>query len=174
MQTALDEPEALHLDIGRIGESVVDRARDRVPAATIETAIADRTIVKAPPIVEEAVWKLLENACEHGGDRPHIEVAVGTANGSAELAVIDDGPGLRAQERQGLGTGRETVLEHGRGWACGWPSGRSRPQTGLSTSPSIRVRQFRLHSPSTHRRVAFKPTRPRIGPQLLDPIDPRE
>ncbi|MFB6228493.1 MAG: ATP-binding protein [Halobacteriales archaeon] len=123
VQTALDEQETARQNLGQIVSSLVDRARERYPQATIEASITDRPIVEAPTIIEDALWELVENACEHAGDRPHVEVNVGIREGAVELTVADDGSGLPDQERRVLGTARETDLEHGSGlglWLAKW------------------------------------------------------
>jgi signal transduction histidine kinase len=73
-----------------------------------------------------AVDNLLENAVVHGDSlTPSVSVTVRRreTDGTVDVVVADDGPGIPEQERQVLVDGRETPLEHGSGlglWLVNW------------------------------------------------------
>jgi signal transduction histidine kinase len=69
--------------------------------------------------------ELVENALEHTtADAPRVELSVReVSDGTVELSVADDGPGIPEREREILAAGTETQLEHGQGiglWFVNW------------------------------------------------------
>jgi PAS domain S-box-containing protein len=102
---------------------------DRDPAPTDVVAIADRVAavadapvtVDAPPRAaavvsprfDDALAALVENAVEHGGDEVRVEVE--QPPDDVVVRVVDDGPGIPAQERRVLEGAETTALDHGSG-----------------------------------------------------------
>ncbi len=104
-----------------VGE-LTDRAREEFPEATIDVTL-ESVRVQASTVLEYALWELLENACEHTGESPNVDVTVRKNGTSATVTVVDDGPGIPEQERRILGSGEETQLDHGSGlglWLVYW------------------------------------------------------
>jgi signal transduction histidine kinase len=55
-----------------------------------------------PEALAQAVWNLIDNAIKYSPGRPAIWIAVGRENGLLAIRVRDEGPGLPAEDRQGL------------------------------------------------------------------------
>ena len=81
--------------------------------------------VEAAPL-RLVLRELIENAAEHGGDAPEIEVTAERApeaDHDITVTVEDDGPGLPERALQPIQTGGETQFEHNRGlglWLIHW------------------------------------------------------
>ena len=97
--------------------------REEYGATVAVDAPAEAAVTGGAPI-ERALEELLENAAEHAGESPSIEVtAAASEDGFVEVHVADDGPGIDSQERTVIEEGRETALEHGSGvglWLVNW------------------------------------------------------
>jgi signal transduction histidine kinase len=81
--------------------------------------------VRADPTVLDRVFRsLMENALEHAGTDPDVEVAcTNVASDHVTFEVRDDGPGIPDDEREVLHAGEETALRHGSGlglWVAKW------------------------------------------------------
>ncbi len=50
--------------------------------------------------VRGALINLLQNAIQHGGNDGHVTLGVESANDGIRFSVIDDGPGIRPQDRK--------------------------------------------------------------------------
>ncbi|WP_436924842.1 histidine kinase N-terminal 7TM domain-containing protein [Halosimplex amylolyticum] len=104
--------------------SLAESVEERYPGATVRVQIPDDLTVVGGPSLERAFEELLENAAEHGGDAPTVEVtAERTGDGFTAVRIEDDGPGIDRQERVVIEEGRETALEHGSGvglWLVNW------------------------------------------------------
>lgn len=110
--------------------ATVDRAIDRVggsPGAEIATAIQPGVSVRANPLLEEALAELVRNAIEHNPDpAPTVRVEARIpedGEGTVEICVIDDGPGIPPGEVAPLRRGREAQLLHLTGmglWFVNW------------------------------------------------------
>ncbi|WP_415381546.1 histidine kinase N-terminal 7TM domain-containing protein [Halosimplex sp. TS25] len=97
---------------------------DRHPDLTVRVRVPDGLTVVGGPSLERAFEELFENAAEHAGDAPTVEVTADRTDGPfAAVRVEDDGPGIDRQERVVIEEGRETALEHGSGvglWLVNW------------------------------------------------------
>lgn len=51
-----------------------------------------------PEALDQVVSVLLENACVHTPDGTSVAVEIGSSNGSAEITISDDGPGISASD----------------------------------------------------------------------------
>jgi signal transduction histidine kinase len=67
-------------------------------AVRCEAGDAPATVAIEPEHLESALRNLVENALRHGAGRP-VEVRLGSRGGRAEIAVRDEGPGVRAEIR---------------------------------------------------------------------------
>ncbi|MEZ3117491.1 PAS domain S-box protein [Halobaculum sp. MBLA0147] len=101
------------------------------PSATVDVDIRTDRPVDAAPRIDVAVEQLVENALEHAGDEPRVAVRLlpdEYDDSRLRLVVVDDGPGIPAQERQTLLEGEEQPLQHGSGlglWLVNWIVTRS-------------------------------------------------
>jgi signal transduction histidine kinase len=123
VQSTLEDSETVQQDLGSIVESFRSRVHGEYPAVTLDVSTPESLAVEATDALEDALWELVENACEHTGDSPHVEIAVGHQAGLADVTISDDGPGLPEHERAVLETATETDLEHGSGlglWLAHW------------------------------------------------------
>lgn len=84
--------------------AVVDDLRERYPEATL-TLDAEPASVRADDQLSMLVEQIVENAVEHGGERPRVGVGVARTDTAVEIAVTDDGPGLGEEERALLASG---------------------------------------------------------------------
>lgn len=87
---------------------VVDAAVRRLPARA-ETAVHADALDAAPPVLadgkllEQAVFNLLDNALNHGGDGVRVEVRTRREGDAVTLLIEDDGPGVEDDELADLG-----------------------------------------------------------------------
>ncbi|MGM0604345.1 MAG: PAS domain S-box protein [Halobacteriota archaeon] len=105
------------IDLGALLDSIVADVRDRHPHATISVDRPSDVTVTAIEALEQAVEELLQNAIEHSDrETPSIEVGVTVADGTVELRVADDGPGIPEMDRRVV-TGEAAIepLYHGSG-----------------------------------------------------------
>lgn len=124
IQQLLDRSTITEVDVVSTAESVVSRARETYPDASVDLTV-DTSVphVRAVPRLRQAVWELVENACEHGPEEPEVAVTVAAADATVSITVADNGPGIPPHEHRVLGTGEETPLEHGSGlglWFVYW------------------------------------------------------
>jgi PAS domain S-box-containing protein len=124
IQEILDETDLVRHDIVGLVESLVERAREEFPGATVAATIEpDSVHVLATTALERALWELIENACHHAGEAPTVRVTVERGETTATVTVADDGPGIPEIERRILGEIEETDTEHGSGlglWLAYW------------------------------------------------------
>jgi signal transduction histidine kinase len=123
MTASTGPPEPV--DLVAVTESVVEEYRGG-SAGEITVERPEELVVSSHRTVLEAVLsELIDNAITHAEtSSPSVEVHVQQGEeGTAELAVADDGPGIPEQERRILSEGSETQLRHGRGlglWFVNW------------------------------------------------------
>ncbi len=102
----------------------IDRVAATAPGARIEASLPDRAEARAGEILRTAIAHVIENAVEHAGEAPTVEIGVETTNGTVTISVADDGPGIPEAERDLLGGDREiTQLQHASGlglWLVNW------------------------------------------------------
>lgn len=123
VQNALEETELIEQDLGEVAKSIVQRARETYPDATVTASVSGAITVQATIALEDALWELLENACEHGGDAPRVEVEATSEDHTAEVTIADDGPGIPAAEYRVLGDSDTSALDDGTGlglWLAYW------------------------------------------------------
>ncbi len=119
------------VDVAALVRSVAETVRARSETAG-GTDADDRITVEAPAgatvrtrrrPLERSLTELVENAVEHGGDAPRVELTVRPDDDWIEIAVADDGPGIPPGELDALRSGTESQLEHGSGvglWLVSW------------------------------------------------------
>jgi signal transduction histidine kinase len=124
MTASTESPE--RVDVTEIAATVVEDHRREHPESDVSLSGRDElTLSSHPTLLGRLLAELVENAIVHNdADAPTVEVSVTAGpDGTAELAVADDGPGIPEREAKVLSNGPETQLEHGRGmglWLVNW------------------------------------------------------
>jgi signal transduction histidine kinase len=124
MTESTDPPESV--DLTAVARAVVDRFRSEADSADISLVSPDELVISSHrAVLRRMLAELVENSLEHATtDSPRVELGVReVSDGTVELSVADDGPGLPEREREILAAGTETQLEHGRGiglWVVNW------------------------------------------------------
>lgn len=122
LEQAFRDLEILRTDLGPMLEALQGRASEEYPAATLE--LPDETAtVEAAHVLRDALWELLENAFEHTGEAPHVEVTLDVREEVAVLQIQDDGDGLPDVERKTIDSNDESALQHTSGlglWFAHW------------------------------------------------------
>jgi PAS domain S-box-containing protein len=124
MTESTDSPESVNLT--NLASTVVDQFRSENESADISLVCPDEvTISSHRAVLRQVLFELVENSLEHTtADAPRVELSVReVSDGTVELSVADDGPGIPEREREILAAGTETQLEHGQGiglWFVNW------------------------------------------------------
>jgi signal transduction histidine kinase len=116
MTERTDSPEAV--DVGNVANTVVDRFRSENDAADVSLVYPDEVLITSHrAVLRRVLSELVKKSLERTNtDSPRVEVSVReTSEGTVEISVADDGPGLPEREREILASGTETQLEHGHG-----------------------------------------------------------
>jgi len=127
IQSSMDDGDRplVPVDIVPVTAAVVDQSRTDYPDATFLLDAPDSAPVLATgeKLIRTALENLVENAAEHAGGAPLVEVTVTTDGEWVTVSVADDGPGLPPEEQQVIRDGQETSLQHGSGlglWLVNW------------------------------------------------------
>jgi len=119
-----EEVEQRPVDVVSILRSLVTTWRTTAEAATIVTDFPERLPVLASGSLEAALSNLVSNAVVHGGDAPTVRLVARREGDRAIVKVVDDGPGIPAQERAAVFDERPlSQLSHGTGlglWLVKW------------------------------------------------------
>jgi PAS domain S-box-containing protein len=112
-----EEPQRDAVDLSTTLGQSVELIREELPAATIDLAVPEGTVVRATDQIQTAITELLRNAVEHNEhETPEVQVSVSTSHGQVALQISDNGPGIPKMERDMLlGTEEESPLYHGKG-----------------------------------------------------------
>jgi PAS domain S-box-containing protein len=116
-------PDLTTMDIVPVITELVDQIEGRYPNVSVTVDTPDTALVESLPRVETALWELLENAAEHGGSEPSIDIEITASAGETRISIHDDGPGIPENEREVLSTGAEQPLVHSQGlglWLAYW------------------------------------------------------
>ncbi|PAU84706.1 histidine kinase [Halorubrum salipaludis] len=109
-----------------VADEVVERHAERAPNADIRTRVPDGIAVRGDGRFATALDHLVENAVDHAGDAPRVEVTADRDPdaGVTRVTVADDGPGIPATVREVITGEREvTQLRHNTGvglWIVAW------------------------------------------------------
>jgi len=121
---SIEEHDQGSFDLATRLEDLVESIDSQYPDVTVRLSDPPALTVSGGPSLERAFEELLENAAEHGGESPTIQVVAYRCDGpSVGVRIADDGPGIDRQERIVIDKGRETALEHGSGvglWLANW------------------------------------------------------
>jgi signal transduction histidine kinase len=116
MVEALDRrstPNA-RLNVHDVVTDAVNGVRESATGVDISLDVPRNLWIWADDSVETALAELVENAVEHGGS--DIRVEASDDDGQVDVRVVDDGPGIPADERAILsGDAEITQLKHGSG-----------------------------------------------------------
>ena len=150
MTASTESPE--RVDVTEVAATVVADHRREHPESDVSLSCPDElTLSSHPTLLRRLLAELVENAIVHNDtDSPTVEVSVTAApDGTAELAVADDGPGISEREVTVLSNGPETQLEHGRGmglWLANWATAQLGGELSFdSNDPGGTVVTVRLH-----------------------------
>lgn len=142
------DQSVLRINLSEAVSDAVETVRSRYGPGTvsIETATEDVT-VEASPFLPKAIVELLENAIIHSdAPEPHVELYVETDSvpqGCVELRIVDDGPGIPAEEIEIHDSGIETQLDHSTGvglWLVRWVVTASDGEIDFETDDGTTVR----------------------------------
>jgi signal transduction histidine kinase len=111
--------------VGAVLESVVADVRDAHGNATVEVACETANVPVEAGVFRLVVRELVENAVNHAGDAPSIEVrATPAADGDGPTVTVrDDGPGIPDRVLTPFRAGGETQFRHNHGiglWLVNW------------------------------------------------------
>jgi len=126
MTESTEPPEPV--DLTEVANAVADQFRsdDGSGDVSLDFDCPDEVLISTHrSVIRRVLSELVENSLAHTAkDSPHVEIGVrDTADGTVELSVADDGPGLPEREREILAAGTETQLKHGQGiglWFVNW------------------------------------------------------
>ena len=124
-QTLGSPPEQGHVhDAGEYLRTLVATRCVAVGEATVDVQLSDSFSVSVDERLDLAVENLVENALEHAGDSPRVEVTARADGDTLVVTVADDGPGIPDLEWNVVtGQTEITQLSHGSGlglWAVKW------------------------------------------------------
>jgi len=114
------------IGVRSVVDDVVGTHAARVPDAEVRTHVPEGVSVRGDDRFATALDHLVENAVDHGGDDPTVEItAVHDPDaGVVRVTVADDGPGIPVSVREVITGEREvTQLRHNTGvglWIVAW------------------------------------------------------
>lgn len=105
------------LDLVKIVTTQMEKLTDEYPETELQVELPDTLWVESTPLVEEAIFELLENAVEHNDSTPPIVTisAHVQTKDTVVLDIADNGPGMPEMERKVLEEGFEKPLMHSHG-----------------------------------------------------------
>ena len=116
-------------DVESVLTDLVSEYRTEYTDAAIDLDTIPATANTNPESVYLAVEELLENALQHTGSNPTVEISVTRPDSNrVEIAIADDGPGIPDIECRTLEADAETDLRHSSGfglWTVDWLLGRA-------------------------------------------------
>jgi PAS domain S-box-containing protein len=118
-----DNPE--NRRVGTVLESVVADLRESHDEATIQLSAAEAPAPADTAVFRLVLSELVENAVEHAGDSPEVEIETtqSTANDETRVTVRDDGPGIPDRVLTPFRADGESPFQHNHGiglWLVNW------------------------------------------------------
>ncbi|WP_415379612.1 histidine kinase N-terminal 7TM domain-containing protein [Halosimplex sp. TS25] len=117
------DPRSDRVAVDDLLAEVRDEHVDGSEDGTVTVDAPDVAVTTDPAVLQVVVGALLENALEHAGEAPTVELSAERRDGEVAVAVADDGPGVPDHELAVLTAGAESALEHGSGlglWLADW------------------------------------------------------
>jgi signal transduction histidine kinase len=112
------------IEIRSLIDRCVAEARSSSAAVTVDVDAPEEVTAVSLPALETAIAEILDNAVEHGFEKPHVRITVESAPDTVVIRIADDGPGIPEQERAILTDERDIdALYHGSGiglWYVYW------------------------------------------------------
>jgi PAS domain S-box-containing protein len=124
MTETTESPEPI--DLSDVVSTVADGLRTDDRPGNISVECPDEVLISSHrSVIRQVLQELVGNSLEHASaDSPHVEISVReTSDGTVEITIADDGPGLPEREREILAAGTETQLKHAQGiglWFVNW------------------------------------------------------
>jgi len=126
-----DQPTPLHVGCSIQSaddcEMVVDclvTISERSPNAVVTCDVPGTVEIQFGEAIRFALTELLSNAVNHAEqETPHVGVSVPTTDSGIRIRIVDDGPGIPADERQAFENATETATDHAIGiglWLIRW------------------------------------------------------
>jgi PAS domain S-box-containing protein len=124
-QMLQDNNEPENRRVGTVLESVVADLRESHDEATIQLSSAEAPAPADTAVFRLVLSELVENAVEHGGDSPEVEIETTpfTANEETRITVRDDGPGIPDRVLTPFQADGESPFQHNHGiglWLVNW------------------------------------------------------
>jgi PAS domain S-box-containing protein len=141
IEQAFEQIEIRRYDLETVLDPLAARANEQYPECTLTTPDESAT-VKTADTLPDALWELLENACEHAGERPRVDLSLSVREDVAVLDIRDDGPGLPRTERQTIQSGEESAIQHSKGlglWFAHWTAEASGGDLSFDVSEGTTV-----------------------------------
>jgi len=112
----LEPSTEVPLSLADLVTEVVERLRETHPQAAITVDVPSELTVTAIPELRQAIEEVVENAIVHADRRPEITIDAQARDGTVELRIEDNGPGIPSTERQVIGEETEIdALRHSNG-----------------------------------------------------------
>lgn len=117
VETIVDPRAVDIVGLDPVLQSIDETVRDRFPDAECELPEETGCRVWAVPMLETALSELVENAIVHNEtESPRVRITVTQADGTVQIAVADNGEGIRREEIELLeGTRSMSPVHHGSG-----------------------------------------------------------
>jgi len=124
-QMLQDNDDPKNRRVGTVLESVVADLRESLDEATIQLSSAEAPAPADTAVFRLVLSELVENAVEHGGDSPKVEIETtpSTANDETRITVRDDGPGIPDRVLTPFRADGESPFQHNHGiglWLVNW------------------------------------------------------
>lgn len=118
-----EKPE--NRSVGTVLEHIVADLGESHDEATIQLYSAEAPAPADTAVFRLVLSELVENAVEHGGDSPEVEIETtpSTANDETVITVRDDGPGIPDRVLTPFRADGESPLQHNHGiglWLVNW------------------------------------------------------
>jgi signal transduction histidine kinase len=93
-------------------EGVVSPFFEEYPEATIDVSADDETVQTDARILTGILTEIVENALQHTGDSPAVNVEAVREGGNISVTVSDDGPGIPEMEIESVTGGEQSPVHH--------------------------------------------------------------
>ncbi|UIP00182.1 ATP-binding protein [Halobaculum sp. CBA1158] len=101
-RTIVGEVDPDPLPLAPLVERSVESATTTYPSATVSDDVPEGITVRANEAFEPVLDNLIENAIEHNDGDPSVRVDAERDGDRVRVRVVDDGPGIAADERDSL------------------------------------------------------------------------